>query len=53
VLERLLQQQYGVQKDAMALWNQLMEDYKSKVKLNVSALPDEMSAVKLGDGGNV
>jgi hypothetical protein len=30
-----LQQQYGVQKGAMALWNELMEDYKSKVKLKV------------------
>jgi hypothetical protein len=48
-----LQQQYGVQKDAKALWDQLKEDYKSKVKLNVWALHDEMSAVKLSDCKNV
>jgi len=29
------------------------EDYKSKVKLNVCDLRDEMSAVKLRDGENV
>jgi hypothetical protein len=37
-MERSLQQQYGVQNDAKALWDQLKEDYKSKVKLNVWAL---------------
>jgi hypothetical protein len=52
-MERSLQQQYGVQKDAKALWDQLKEDYKSKVKLNVWALRDEMSAVKLRDCKNV
>jgi len=52
-MERLLQQQYGVQKDAKALWDQLNEDYKSKVKLNVWALRDEMSAVRLSDCENV
>jgi len=52
-MERSLQQQYGVQKDAMALWDQLKEDDKSKVKLNVWALRDEMSAVKLRDCDNV
>jgi len=52
-MERSLQQQYGVQKDAKALWDQLKEDYKSKVKLNVWALRDEMSAVKLRDCENV
>ena len=36
-MERSLQQQYGVQKDAKVLWDQLEEDYKSKVKLNVWA----------------
>jgi len=52
-MERSLQQQYGIQKDAKALWDQLKEDYKSKVKLNVWALRDEMSAVKLRDCENV
>jgi len=52
-MERSLQQQYGVQKDAKALWDQLKEDYKSKVKLNVWALRDEMSAVKLSNSENV
>jgi len=52
-MERSLQQQYGVQKDAKALWDQLKEDYKSKVKLNVWALRDEMSAVRLDDCENV
>jgi len=52
-MERSLQQQYGVQKDAKALWDQLKEDYKSKVKLNVWALRDEISAVKLRDCENV
>jgi hypothetical protein len=52
-MERSLQQQYGVQKDAKALWDQLKEDYKSKVKLNVWALRDEMSAVRLSNCENV
>jgi hypothetical protein len=52
-MERSLKQQYGVQNDAKALWDQLMEDYKSKVKLNVCALQDEMSAVRLNDCENV
>jgi hypothetical protein len=52
-MERSLQQQYGVQKDPKALWDQLKKDYKSKVKLNVWALRDEMSAVKLRDCENV
>jgi len=52
-MERSLQQQYGIQKDAKALWDQLDKDYKSKVKLNVWALRDEMSAVKLNDCENV
>jgi len=52
-LERSLQQQYGIPKDAKALWDQLKEDYKSKVKLNVCALHDEMSAVKLSNCENV
>jgi len=52
-MERSLQQQNGVQKDAKALWDQLKEDYKSKVKLNVWALQDEMAAVKLRDCENV
>ena len=52
-MERSLQQQYGVQKDAKALWDQLKEDSKSKVKLNVWALRDEMSAVRLSDCENV
>ena len=51
-MERSLQQQYGVQKDAKALWDQLEEDYKSKVMLNVWALRDEMSAVRLSDCEN-
>jgi len=52
-IERSLQQQYGVQKDPNALWDQLKENYKSKVKLNVWALRDEMSAVKLSNCENV
>jgi len=52
-MERSLQQQYGVQKDAKALWDQLKEDYKSKVKLNVWALRDKMSAVKSSNCENV
>jgi hypothetical protein len=48
-MDRSLQQQYGVQKDAKALWDQLKEDYKSKVKLNVWAFRDEKSAVRLSD----
>jgi len=52
-MKRSLQQQYGIQKDAKALWDQLKEDYKSKVKLNVWALRDEMSAVKLSNCENV
>jgi hypothetical protein len=52
-MERSLQQQYGVQKDAKALWDQLKEDYRLKVKLNVWALPDEMSGVRLSDWENV
>jgi hypothetical protein len=46
---RSLQQQDGVWKDAKALCDQLKEDYKSNVKLNVWALRDEMSVVKLRD----
>ena len=52
-MEWSLQQQYGVQKDAKALWDQLKEEYKSKVKLSVWALRDEMSAVRLSDCENV
>jgi len=48
-MERSLQQQYGIQKDVNALWDQLKEDYKSKMKLNVCALWDEMSAGWLSD----
>jgi hypothetical protein len=48
-MERSLHQQYGIQKNAKALWDQLKEDYKSKVKLNVWALRDVMSAVRLSD----
>jgi len=53
MMERSLHQQYGVQKDAKALWDQLKEDYKSKVKLNVWALCNDMSAVKLSNCENV
>jgi len=52
-MERPLQQQYGVQKDAKELWEPLMEPYKSKVKLNVISLRDEISAMKLSDCENV
>jgi hypothetical protein len=52
-MERSLQQQYGVQKDVKARWDQLKEDFKSKVKLNVWALRDEISAVKVRDRENV
>jgi hypothetical protein len=41
-MERSVQQLYGVKKDAKALWDQLMEGYKSKVTLNVWVLCDEM-----------
>jgi hypothetical protein len=34
---RSLHQQYCIQKDAKALWDQLKEDYNPKVKLNVWA----------------
>jgi len=50
---RSLHQQYGIQKHAKALWDQLKEDYQSKVKLNVWALRDEMSAVRLSDCENI
>ena len=52
-MERSLQQQYGVQKDAKALWDQLKEDYRSNVKMNVWSLRDEMSAVRLCECENV
>jgi len=52
-MERSLQPQHGIQKDAKTLWNQLKEDYKSKVKLNEWALRDEMLAVMLSDCKNV
>jgi hypothetical protein len=48
-MERSLQQQYRIQNDAKALWDQLKKDCKSKVRVNVSALRDEMSAVRLSD----
>jgi len=35
------------------LWDELKEDYKSKVKPNVLTLRDEMSAVRLGYCENV
>jgi hypothetical protein len=52
-MERSLQQQYGVQNDAKVRWAELKEHHKSKVKLNVWALCDEISAVKLRDCENV
>jgi hypothetical protein len=52
-MDRSLQQQYGVQQDAKALWNHLKEEYKLKVKLIVWALQDEMSAVRSADCENV
>jgi hypothetical protein len=52
-IERLLLQQCGVQKDEKVLWDQVKEDYKSKLKHNVWALQHEMSAVKLMDYENV
>jgi hypothetical protein len=52
-MERSLQQQYGIQKEAKALWNPLKEDYKSKVKLYEWALQDEMEVVRLSDCENV
>jgi hypothetical protein len=48
-----LQQQYGIQKDTQAQRDQLKDTYKSKVKLSVWALCDQMSAVNLGDCENV
>jgi hypothetical protein len=53
VMERSFQQQYGVQKNAKAVWDQLKEDNKSKVRRNVWALHDKMSAVKLSNCENV
>jgi hypothetical protein len=53
LMEMSLQHQYGVLKDAKALWDQLKEEYKSKVKLNVWALRDKLSAVKLSNCENV
>jgi len=52
-MERSLYQQYGIQKNGKALWDQLKEDYKFKVEVNVWALQDEMSVVKLTDCKNV
>jgi len=49
MMERSMQQQYGVQKEAKALWDQWKEEYELMVKLNKWALRDEMSAVKLRD----
>jgi hypothetical protein len=37
-MERSLQQQYGVQKDAKALWDQLKEDYKSNIGKSANRL---------------
>jgi len=48
-MERSLHQQYGIQKDAKVMWDQLKKDYKSKVKLNGCTLPDELSAATLSD----
>ena len=52
-MEWSLQQQDGIQKDKKALWDRLKEDYKSKVKLNVWASLDKMSAVNLSNYENV
>jgi len=52
-MEWSFQQQYGVQQDAIVLWDQLKEDWKSMVKLTIWALWDTMSAVKLRDSENV
>jgi hypothetical protein len=52
-MERSLQQQYGVQKDAKALLDQLQKDIKLKVKLNVWALRNVMSAEMLSNCENV
>jgi hypothetical protein len=51
--DRSFHQQYGVQKEAMELWDQLKKDYTSKLKLNVWALRNEMSAVKLRNCENI
>jgi hypothetical protein len=53
VLERSLEHQFGVQNDANALRDQLKKDFKAKGNLNVWALRDEMSAVKLSNCENV
>jgi hypothetical protein len=52
-MERSLQLQYGIQNDAKALWNKLKENYKSNVKLNIPALQDERSAMRLREYENV
>jgi hypothetical protein len=52
-MARSLEKQFGIQKDAKALCDRLKEDYKSKVKFNMWALHDEMSAVKLSNCKNV
>jgi hypothetical protein len=46
VMERSLQQLYGVQNKGNVLWDQLKEDDRLKVKLNVWALCNEISAVQ-------
>jgi hypothetical protein len=51
-MERSLQRQNSVSEDTKASWDRLKEDYKSKVKLNVSPLQDNMSAAKLKDCEN-
>jgi len=52
-MELSLQQQYGCQKDAQTLWDQLKQDNELKVKLNDLASLDEVSAVELSNSENV
>lgn len=52
-MESTSQQQLGVQKDSKAWWDQLKEDYKSKVMLSVWPLRNDMSAVTLRDCENL
>jgi len=53
VIDQSLQQHSGVQNDKKALCYQLKWNYNAKVKLNISELPDAISAGALRDCKNV
>jgi hypothetical protein len=52
-MERSLQLQYGIPYGTQTLWNQLKEDNKSNMKLNVCALPVQITLVILGNCENM